>query len=864
MAEQVNLDEILKKVKNTHMEQKQFALAKAELLKLRQKHVDNIALVHQLTVCTYKDAETAPAARYAEASGMLESIGLGKPDCHPETLRLGGALYKRKWQFDGRLENLYQAYSLYREATDTDPKDYGYGAVNAAFVLDLLAARARVRANKTGTSLAQANQLSLDARTLREICIPKMQQALIDAPELANNTWFYPTYAELHFGLGIYDENNYTIARDYLEKTVANGLHEWESETSFRQLVSIAKAQGILIPAKIETEADWHPAWKVMTAYLSENTRQALECYRGRVGLALSGGGFRASFYHLGVLARLAEMNVLKSVEVLSTVSGGSIVGAQYYLEVQHLLKTKLDVDIDKDDYIQIVERVRKQFFAGVSKNMRMRTFVNPLANIAMLFNEKYSRSHRIGSLYERDLYSNIGNDQPSTRCKVRERNMSDLLIIPKGENGKNFNPNNDNWRRSARAPVLLLNTTSLNSGHNWRFTATWMGEPPGVLDEKVDKNDRYEWGEYGKKGVPQVKLGSAVAASACVPGLFEPLEIADVYRGHTVKLVDGGVHDNQGVAGLLDEGCTLVLCSDASGQMGSNDNPNSSTLGVPLRSNDILMDRVRETQYQDLEARLDSRALEGLFFTHLKADLDVKFIRHNNYENNSKFDRQQSTSYGIHPKIQQKIAALRTDLDCFSEVEANALMLSGYKMTEWQFKDLQKQHETSGELGHWGDFEVDAKSRDDFWEFLDPEFITIAAKEPTQSNPASELLERELEIGGALFLKVFKAVIPLRIVAFAIIAVVVVMVGQWVEANWKSNLFNLTVGQLTLAGAGIVLTSLWPLLKYLNPKSIVQNKIWMLFLGIGGSVVSAIQIYLLDRFFLGYGELKKLKSILK
>lgn len=38
----------------------------------------------------------------------------------------------------------------------------------------------------------------------------------------------------------------------------------------------------------------------------------------GRVGLALSGGGFLASFYHLGVLARLAELDVLRRVEVLS------------------------------------------------------------------------------------------------------------------------------------------------------------------------------------------------------------------------------------------------------------------------------------------------------------------------------------------------------------------------------------------------------------------------------------------------------------------------------------------------------------------------------------------------------------------
>ncbi len=56
-----------------------------------------------------------------------------------------------------------------------------------------------------------------------------------------------------------------------------------------------------------------------------------------RIGLALSGGGFRAAFFHVGVLARLAEIGLLPKVEVISTVSGGSIVGAAYYLRLQRL-----------------------------------------------------------------------------------------------------------------------------------------------------------------------------------------------------------------------------------------------------------------------------------------------------------------------------------------------------------------------------------------------------------------------------------------------------------------------------------------------------------------------------------------------
>lgn len=46
-----------------------------------------------------------------------------------------------------------------------------------------------------------------------------------------------------------------------------------------------------------------------------------------RIALVLSGGGFRASVFHLGVLRRLAELGWLSRVDMLSTGSGGSIVG---------------------------------------------------------------------------------------------------------------------------------------------------------------------------------------------------------------------------------------------------------------------------------------------------------------------------------------------------------------------------------------------------------------------------------------------------------------------------------------------------------------------------------------------------------
>ena len=43
------------------------------------------------------------------------------------------------------------------------------------------------------------------------------------------------------------------------------------------------------------------------------------------IGLCLSGGGFRAMIYHVGVLVRLNELGLLSRIQEVASVSGGSI-----------------------------------------------------------------------------------------------------------------------------------------------------------------------------------------------------------------------------------------------------------------------------------------------------------------------------------------------------------------------------------------------------------------------------------------------------------------------------------------------------------------------------------------------------------
>ena len=92
------------------------------------------------------------------------------------------------------------------------------------------------------------------------------------------------------------------------------------------------------------------------------------------IGLALSGGGYRASLFHIGVMARLADEGLLKKVAALSTVSGGSIVGAFYY----KMLCEELGKDrpLTDQDYRDLMQRVIREFLAVVQEDLRDRVVI--------------------------------------------------------------------------------------------------------------------------------------------------------------------------------------------------------------------------------------------------------------------------------------------------------------------------------------------------------------------------------------------------------------------------------------------------------------------------------------------------------
>ncbi|HYO90209.1 MAG TPA: tetratricopeptide repeat-containing protein, partial [Pyrinomonadaceae bacterium] len=447
----------------------------------------------QRSLCTYKDPDLPTDSRLASALKILEAVDDLKTTTDQETLGQAGAIYKRMWEIDAQKQRLERALNFYRRGYRAKmPGDEGYDngwtGINTAYLLDMLAYQEEKEAESAGAVSESAQARRKEAAEIREDLI-KTLNALADTPGkegLKTDWWLQVTLAQAYFGLGRYKEALPAL----LTAAAVKDVPEWQREATTRQLASLAQLRPRATDSDMASGDD--EARQVLGQFveaLGDKSAAGLESASyGKIGLALSGGGFRASLFHIGVLAKLAELGLLHRVEVISCVSGGSIIGAHYYLEVKRLLESKTDDEIKENnyrDYIEIVERITRDFVQGVQRNIRTRVAAELSTNLKMIFFPNYSRTKRAGELYERELYARIQDGNGT-----KPRYMTDLFIRPKGA-PENFKPKYDNWERQTKVPDLILNATSLNTGHNWQFTASWMGEPPAGIDSEIDSNYR-------------------------------------------------------------------------------------------------------------------------------------------------------------------------------------------------------------------------------------------------------------------------------------------------------------------------------------------------------------------------------------
>jgi len=308
---------------------------------------------------------------------------------------------------------------------------------------------------------------------------------------------------------------------------------------------------------------------------------------------------------------------------------------------------------------------------------------------------------------------------------------------------------------------------------------------------------------------------------------------------------VDGGVHDNQGIMSLLEQDCNAVIVSDASGQMDSDDNPSKGVLGVPLRSNSILMARVREAEYRELDARRQSGVLRNMMFIHLKKDLEVNPIDWIGCEDPSEFGkerrskgRKNNTDYGILKEVQEKVAAIRTDLDSFCDAEAYALMTSGYRMAEYELKV------------QFANFPASAEDRPK-WEFL---AVEESMKEPSKSGWLLKLLN----VSGQQAFKIWKLNTPLKVTGW-VLGILALILLLW--ACWKwSSVALITLGTIgttvaVLIGGAIFGKAIMRVVSYRDTLTEIATGVAM---SLGGWILARIHLHIFDKWYLHTGRVKR------
>jgi len=589
---------------------------------------------HLKAQCYYQDLKLPTKVRFSKALDIL------KVKCNEknnETLRLKGAIYKRKYQHSKDVRDLYDAINCYENAAKDTMEDMGYGAGNVVYLYNLLLKElnGKLPSDIKKQYLKQSEEIAKNALDTLENKVKESDLA----------SWHYASKSALHLGIGKFAESKEAL-QAYKDKSC----------TAIDRDQAITLKQTIELFDVLPYEKNEEDLENILSIY---GNAKGMICSvrKGKIGLALSGGGFRASLFHIGTLLRLAELDILRNVQVISTVSGGSIIGMYYYLGVKKLLESQNNDEISKQDYIDLVLRIKKNFSKAIREN-----------NIRMLaFQKKLNQNltEKLGELYQEKLYDPIFEDDTLIK------NMSELKIKPKidGTNQSEFIPQFHNFELKNKVPHIIVNATLLNNGHNWQFTAEGMGENPYMVDESLETNTLYAF-EYYKKidGLSKddyldkdISIAKAIASSSAVPVLFDPIELKDFdyEKPDVLRLSDGGLYDNLGLSSLLADECTHIIVSDGSKQLQTDKDPSIFRLDVSRKTTDVLMHRTRDGEYKMAKSLNERGVVEKLDIIHL-----------------------QEVDSGIDDELQEKIASVRTDLDSFHELESEAIMYAGYRIS--------------------------------------------------------------------------------------------------------------------------------------------------------------------------------------
>ena len=320
------------------------------------------------------------------------------------------------------------------------------------------------------------------------------------------------------------------------------------------------------------------------------------------IGLALSGGGSRAMAFHLGCLRALHDLDLLSRVQVISSVSGGSVISAMYAYS--------------NSSFREFDARVVRLLRRGLQRDILAQTLTPAAAWKTARF------ATAIGAF---------------CLSRVLRRLLPDS-VRPKPAGRPNLPPRRGFSRTEAFRNVLakslfgdtlmadvardslhtVINATELRTGSAFRFGSKQSGC----------------W-RFGTIAPKEALVADAVAASAAYPVSLPALERE--YRleedGRSaerkrVVLTDGGVFENLGIS-PLEPGRTpsistnvfdpnYIICCDAGTGLFDDDNYPSRWPSRMRRSFLTVFRKVQDATRKRLHSHRDSGKIAGFALSYL------------------------------------------------------------------------------------------------------------------------------------------------------------------------------------------------------------------------------------------------------
>jgi len=258
------------------------------------------------------------------------------------------------------------------------------------------------------------------------------------------------------------------------------------------------------------------------------------------IALALSGGGFRATLFHIGSCWRLVELGILPKLTRVSSVSGGSIFAGALACAWGRLIASP-DVAHYRDLVVAPLREFCKKEIDTVAVGVGLLT---PWKSVSDVVVEKY---------------------------------QAELLPI--------------RLDQLPDTPRFVFNATNLQTGRSFRFSKPYMGDY--LLGLIKTPNLPLAKAVAASSAFPPFL--SPVILDA--PGHFEAVDGAiynkDPAFTARIYLSDGGVYDNLGLETVWNS-CQTVLVSDAGAPFGIGATVETDWVKQTMRALDVATDQSR------------------------------------------------------------------------------------------------------------------------------------------------------------------------------------------------------------------------------------------------------------------------------